>query len=213
MLNVFGRGADGDVMHKHAGAPTAIDPKVVADAAATARSLVGYSVDGAAAALGLPAAILEDVESGKTPLNAALRTRLEQCYGVNLDDVMRKRPDFTPRTPMAYDATRGVLRVGTLGVRFRIGLDSNDDLLRGLSTAIRRQRRLPPNVPLQLRAADIPVLAHLLDIEDPELDTRAQFWFGQTAQTAQGFASMLRIARAAGESAREETPSSMPHAA
>ncbi len=189
--------------------PESNDAALLAEAAATARSLVGYSIDGAAALLGLPGPVLEDIERGRSPLSDDLRARLEESYGVNLNDVVRKRPDFHPRTPMAYDATRGILRVGTLGVRFRLGLDTNDDLLRGVSTAIRRQRRLPPSVPLRLRAADIPVLASLLDVDDPELDERAQFWFGQAPEAGQSFRSAMRIARAASESSARE----MPHAA
>lgn len=169
----------------------------LAHAAATARSLLGYSVEGAAEALDIPVSIVRDAEEGLVEINAELRIRMEECYGIDLDSLIKKSPDYKPRTPIAYDAAQGVLRVGTLGVRFRIGLDSNDVLLRGFSSAVRRQRQLPPSVPLQLRKVDLPVLASLLDLEDPELDERAQFWFGQTPQTAQGFRRMLTLARGA----------------
>lgn len=167
----------------------------LAYAAATARSLLGYSVEGAAAALDIPVSILRDAEEGHIDINDELRSRMERGYGIDLSSLVKKSPDFKPRTPIAYDAAQGILRVGTLGVRFRIGLDSNDVLLRGFSSAIRRQRQLPPSVPLQLRKADLTVLASLLDLEDPELDERAQFWFGQTPLTAQGFRRMLTLAR------------------
>lgn len=178
----------------------------LAHAAATARSLLGYSIEGAAAALDIPVSIVRDAEEGLVEINSELRARLESCYGIDLGSLVRKSPDFKPRTPLGYDAAQGVLRVGTLGVRFRIGLDSNDVLLRGFSSAVRRQRQLPPSVPLQLRKVDIPVLASLLDLEDPELDERAQFWFGQTPQTTQSFRRMLKLARGAG--APEGTPHS-----
>lgn len=172
-------------------------PVDLAHAAATARSLLGYSIEGAAEALDIPASILRDVEEGLTEINDDLRNAMEACYGIELASLVRKSPDFKPRTPIGYDAAQGVLRIGTLGVRFRIGLDSNDVLLRGFSSAIRRQRQLPPSVPLQLRKVDLPVLASLLDLDDPELDERAQFWFGQTPQTAQGFRKMIILARGA----------------
>lgn len=172
-------------------------PVDLAHAAATARSLLGYSVEGAAEALDIPVSILRDAEEGLIEIKDELRLAMESCYGIDLTSLVRKSPDFKPRTPIGYDAAQGVLRIGTLGVRFRIGLDSNDVLLRGFSSAIRRQRQLPPSVPLQLRKVDLPVLASLLDLEDPELDERAQFWFGQTPQTAQGFRKMLTLARGA----------------
>jgi len=173
-------------------------PVDLAHAAATARSLIGYSIEGAAEALDIPASIVRDAEDGLVEINDDLRRAMESCYGIDLTSLVRKSPDFKPRTTIGYDAAQGVLRIGTLGVRFRIGLDSNDVLLRGFSSAIRRQRQLPPSIPLQLRKVDLPVLASLLDLEDPELDERAQFWFGQTPQTAQGFQKMLTLARSAG---------------
>jgi transcriptional regulator with XRE-family HTH domain len=173
----------------------------LAAAAGTARTLIGYSLEGASEAMGVSQSILKDAEEGNVPINTVLRFQMEQCYGVNLENFITRRPEWKPRTPLEYNAEQGVLRVGTLGVRFRVGVDDNDALLRGFSAAIRRQRRLPPSVPLRLRAADIPVLATLLDLEDPELDERAQFWFGQTPETAQGFRQLLRIAATAATSA------------
>ncbi len=173
----------------------------LASAASTARTLIGYSIEGAAEAMGVAPSILSDAETGHAPINTVMRFQMEQLYGVKLENFISSRPEWKPRTPLEYNAEQGVLRVGTLGVRFRVGIDDNDALLRGFSAAIRRQRRLPPSVPLRLRAADIPVLATLLDLEDPELDERAQFWFGQTPETAQGFRQLLRIAMVASQSA------------
>lgn len=175
--------------------PTPAGVDTLAHAVATARSLLGYSVEGAAETLGIPVSILRDAESGAIDINSELQELFESGYGIELKTLVRATPEHRPRTPIAYDAAQGVLRVGTLGVRFRLGLDSNDVLLRGFSSAIRRQRQLPPSVPLQLRKADMPVLAALLDLDDPELDERAQFWFGQTPQTAQSFSTILRLSR------------------
>lgn len=166
-----------------------------AHAVATARSLLGYSIEGAAGALGIPESMLCDVENGHIELTEELRTLFEAAYGIALDTLVPIARVHQPRTPIAYDPTQGILRVGTLGVRFRHGSDDNDVLLRGFSSAIRRLRRLPPSVPLQLRSVDMPILANLLDLTDPELDQRAQFWFGQTPQTAQSFGTALRLSR------------------
>lgn len=179
------------------------EPNPLGQAAATARTVLGYSVAGAADRLGIPATILEQAESGSLEINDELKAMLEDCYGVELNSLAEKRPNHVPRTPMAYDAAQGILRVGTLGVRFRVGVDDNDLLLRGFSSAVRRQRQFPPSVPLQLRKADMPVLASLLDLDDPELDQRAQFWFGQTPQTAQSFRTMLRLSRTPDQAAAD----------
>jgi transcriptional regulator with XRE-family HTH domain len=167
----------------------------LAEAASTARTLIGYSTEGAAQAMGISASILRDAESGAEPISPVLKLQLEACYEVKLEHFIKERPGYRPRTPLQYDEQNGVLRVGSLGVRFRKGIDGNDALLRGFSSAIRRQRKMPPSVPLRLRSADIPVLAELMDLSDPDLDARAQFWFGQTPETAQGFKSLLRTAR------------------
>ena len=169
--------------------------KALAEAASTARTLIGYSIEGAAQAMGISESILRDAEAGLEPINPVLKLQLESCYEVKLEQFIKERPGYRPRTPLQYDEEHGILRVGTLGVRFRKGADSNDSLLRGHSSAVRRQRKMPPSVPLRLRSADIPVLAELMDLSDPDLDARAQFWFGQTPETAQGFKSLLKIAR------------------
>jgi hypothetical protein len=191
---------------------TGLEPPVdnesseLAHAASTARSLIGYSVEGAAEAMNVAASIIQDAEDGTVEINGELRVRMETCYGVALESLLRKSPEYDQRAPIGYDAAQGVLRIGTLGVRFRMGLDSNDVLLRGFSSGMRRQRQLPPSVPLELRKVDIPVLASLLDLDDPELDERAQFWFGQTPQTAQGFRRLLTLAR--GATVEQATPRS-----
>ena len=182
-------------MSNHQAGAQVTEVDTMAHAVATARSLLGYSLEGAADTLGIPVSIVRDAESGAIDINDDLQTLFEECYGIELSSLVRKKPEEKARTPIAYDAANGVLRVGTLGVRFRLGLDGNDTLLRGFSSAVRRQRQLPPSVPLQLRKADMPILASLLDLDDPELDERAQFWFGQTPQTAQGFRTMLRMWR------------------
>jgi len=182
---------ENSVLHS-TGPETVAGEDTLGNAAATARTLLGYSLAGAADRLGIPETILIEAESGRLDITPEMKKMFEDCYGIELETLVKERT-YAPRTPMAYDAASGILRVGTLGVRFHVGLDDNDVLLRGFSSAVRRQRKLPPSVPLQLRSADLPVLASLLDLTDTDLDARAQFWFGQTDQTAQSFGTMLRL--------------------
>jgi len=163
--------------------------------AATARTLVGFSIEGAAEALGMPAMVLREIEAGELTLNDELKVLMEKTYGMSLDGLAKGESTYVPRTPVSYDSERKILRVGSLGVRFDHHVDDNDVLLRGFSSAVRRQRQTPPSVPLMLRRVDLPVLSELLDLDDPELDERARFWFGQTAQTAQSFSTMLHFAQ------------------
>ena len=166
-----------------------------AHAIATARTLVGYSLEGAARSLGVSESLLRDLESGAVDVNLEMQELIEDTYGIRLSKLISQAPTNTPRVPLSYDAALGVLRVGSLGVRFRLGLDDNDMLLRGLSSAVRRQRQVPPSVPLQLRKADLSLLSTLLDLDDEQLDERARFWFGQTPLTSQSFRAMLRLAK------------------
>ncbi len=167
----------------------------VAHAIATARTLVGYSLEGGARAIGINEALLRDLEAGVLEVNEEMRQLIEEAYGIRLAKLASQAPANAPRIPLSYDAALGVLRVGSLGVRFRLGLDDNDVLLRGFSSAVRRQRQVPPSVPLQLRKADLNLLSTLLNLDDEDLDERARFWFGQTTQTAQSFRAMLRLAK------------------
>lgn len=167
--------------------------KSMAEKVAAMRTMLGYSLEGAADKLGVSTSILRDAEAGEIEINAHLQKIFEDFYGVTFEAEPERASGQRPRTPLAYGRAQGILRVGTLGVRFKQGIDDNDVLLRGFSSAVRRQRQTPPSVPLKLRQADLPVLASLLDLVDLELDERAQFWFGQTTQTAQSFRTMLKL--------------------
>lgn len=166
------------------------------DAVAEARTILGMSLTGAAGKMGMTESLLKDIESGEIPMNDALQEVFEAAYEIDLSGVTTAaRREHVERRPLVYDAEEGVLRVDNLGVRFRRGVDDNDVLLRGFSSAIRRLRRLAPDVPIRLRAHDLPVLAQLVDLDDPELDDRAQFWFGQDAVNAQSFTVLLRLSQ------------------
>lgn len=165
------------------------------DKVAETRTLLGMSKAGAAGILGMTESLLEDIESGLVPMNDQLKAVFEDAYQVDLSIIDDGPREHTERKLMTYDAESGILRIDDLGVRFRVGEDDNDVLFRGYSAAIRRLRRLSPSVPLRLRAADMPMLAKLADLEDPELDERARFWFGQDLHNGQSFAVLLRLSR------------------
>lgn len=165
------------------------------DAVAEARAMLGMSITGAAGKMGMTESLLTDIESGMVEMNGALQEVFESAYGIDLSNVTSGHRQHAERRPMVYDEQEGVLRIDNLGIRFRRGVDDNDVLLRGFSSAIRRLRRLAPDVPIRLRANDLPVLAQLIDLDDPELDDRAKFWLGQDAVNAQSFTVLLRLSQ------------------
>lgn len=183
-------------------APTGRDEEVGA-AMTTARSMLGYSLEGAAGAMGMSTSLLEQIELGKVHISTTLRLEVQQFYEIDLDPLIVAREGWVEREPMEYNEEAGVLRVGNLGVAFRRTVDSNDDLLRGFSSAVRSERGMGVNEPLRLRAADLPLLGYLVDLEDPDLDARAQFWFGQTDETRQGFRFLLEVAHNGAENQAE----------
>lgn len=163
------------------------------ESVAEARALLGMSVTGAAGTLQMTESMLEDIEDGLVDMNPELQEIFERAYSIDLTSAVSGPPRYVEREPLSYDAEAGLLKIGSLGVRFRKGVDDNDVLLRGFSSAVRRLRRLSPSVPIKLRAADMPMLAQLMDLEDPDLDARARFWFGQPADNAQSFSTLMRL--------------------
>lgn len=157
--------------------------------------MLGMSVMGAAAQLGMTETLLEDIEAGLVEMNPQLQQMFESLYGIDLSTATSGPREHAKRRPLTYDAESGILRIDDLGVRFRVGEDDNNVLFRGFSSAIRRLRGLPPSVPIRLRAVDLPMLAQLADLDDPDLDARAQFWFGQDSETGQSFSVLLRLSQ------------------
>ncbi|NNC79967.1 MAG: helix-turn-helix transcriptional regulator [Acidimicrobiales bacterium] len=171
--------------------------ELLAQAAVAARTLLGYSLKGAAEGLEIEESILSNIEHGTMPLNGEMREAMESFYDVDLDRFISNKAEYVPRVVPEYDEDRGLVVLGSMGVRFRVGVDENDALLRGYSAAVRRLRGLAPSVPLQIRHADVPILAGLLDLSDPELEDRARFWFGQSEEAAHGLVAHLRLMRGA----------------
>lgn len=163
------------------------------EAVAAARTLLGITTSGAAGMLQMTEPLLADIESGVVEPNEVLRDIFEKAYDLDLSWVSFGPREHVERQQLSYDEDAGILTVDNLGVRFRVGVDDNDVLLRGFSSAVRRLRCLTPDVPINLRADDMPVLAQLIDLTDSELDARARFWFGQDREDGQSFAMLMRL--------------------
>lgn len=165
------------------------------DAVGEARSMLSLSRSAAAERLGMPESMLEDIEVGIIPPNPALIAAFEESYEINFDLTKITEREHAPRKPLEYDPVAGVLTVGSMKINHRAGVDDNNHLFGQFSGAVRRLRRLAPSTPVKVRSADLPMLAQLADLEDPELDERARFWFGQDLVNGQSFASLLRLSR------------------
>ena len=122
--------------------------KTFGETVAEARTMLGMSITGAAGKLEMTEALLTDIEDGLVEMNPALQETFERAYTIDLSGALQGRRLPVARRPLTYDAERGVLQIDNFGVRFRVGVDSNDVLLRGFSSALRRLRRLAPNVPI-----------------------------------------------------------------
>ena len=171
------------------------DNQTFGDAVGEARSMLSLSSAAAAARLGMSEQMLEDIEVGIIPPNPVLIEAFEEAYQINFDLNRITEREHAPRKPLEYDAENGLLKVGSMTIEYRVGVHDNNHLLGQFSGALRRLRRLSPSTPVQLRSADLPMLAQLIDLSDPELDDRARFWFGQDLVEGQSFATLLRLSR------------------
>lgn len=171
------------------------DNQTFGDAVGEARAMLSLSLRASAERLGMSETMLEDIERGIIPPNPRLIDAFEKAYEIkfNLDKVTER--EHAPRQPLEYDAELGTLTIGSMSIQFRAGVDDNNELLGQFSGALRRLRRLSPSTPLTLRTADLPILAQLLDLEDPELDDKARFWFGQPVAESHSLATRLRLSR------------------
>jgi transcriptional regulator with XRE-family HTH domain len=138
-----------------------------------ARELAGMSDRAAARSLGIRRSRLRDWESGALTPDADELARAIDLYSADLNQIW---PD---REPLVSPHEPGVLVVGderidlsdaTLGPDGDTTIDNRVVLSRYLA-AVRRQRRLDRNDPVELRANDIATLATVLDLEDTALES------------------------------------------
>ena len=131
-----------------------------------ARVRLSYSLETAASVLGISARLLNNIEAGlRTPTEGLLTVMCER-YG--LDRARLGTRAFVPRTAPYLSEDETILWMGWLPIQLPPGY-SVDYLMRALGAALRTMRSLDVSQPVYLRAADIPLLIGLLDIEDPDL--------------------------------------------
>ncbi len=131
-----------------------------------ARVRLGYSLETAASVLGISARLLNNIEAGlRTPTEGLLEVMCER-YG--LDRARLGTRAFVPRTAPYLSEDETILWMGWLPIQLPPGY-SVDYLMRALGSALRTMRSLGVCQPVYLRAADIPLLIGLLDVEDPDL--------------------------------------------
>jgi transcriptional regulator with XRE-family HTH domain len=130
-----------------------------------ARRRVGFSSQDAADRLGLSARSLGDFESGlRTPSESVVEAMLE-LYGVEAGRIIN-RP-LVPRVPPRYDRETQTLWMGWSAIH--ITENDNDRTLCSVAAALRSMRSFDHDQPLQIRAADLPLLAEILDLHDENL--------------------------------------------
>lgn len=130
-----------------------------------ARRRVGFTVEAAATALGVTVQALGDFESGLRTPGEELLEEMLSLYGVERGRIVT-RP-WVPRVSPRYDRETGTLWLGWTGIT--VTEKDNDQILRSVADALRTMRSVAHDAPIQLRAADLPLLSELLDLSDPEL--------------------------------------------
>lgn len=142
-------------------------PPTVGDALERARHRVGFSVESAAAAVGISQRELGHIEAGlRTPQLDVLKA-LARIYGVDHNRFGSGR--WVPRVPPRYDAEEALIWLGYFSVTFDRSLHDNNYLLQSVGGAIRTMRSLDSQMPVFLRSNEFALFADLLDLEDAEL--------------------------------------------
>ena len=134
------------------------------------RELSGMSDRAAARRLGVSRSELRDWEAHRAEPDADQLTRAVEVYGHDVESAL------AIRTPLTQPGRPGVLLIGDEEVvvadHLRLAATShaaNQAVLTSYLAAVRRQRGLEPDSPVQLRAHDIGSLAIELDLTDDHL--------------------------------------------
>ena len=142
-------------------------PPTVGDALEKARHRVGFSIESAAAAVGISQRELGNIESGMRTAQHDVMKALARIYGVDHNRFGSGR--WVPRVPPRYDESQRVLWLGYMSIAFDSAVDGNDRLLQSVGGAARTMRSLDSQAPVFLRKNEYAVYAELLDLDDPEL--------------------------------------------
>ena len=118
-----------------------------------AREAKGLSLRRAARRLGVSPRALRGWERGREPIPYAVRLSMVDLYGIPRQEIAPDRPARVER-----DAN-GMIRIGSLWFR---AAEADDESLRAFLTAVRQERGLISNAPLQIRESDAALLAEVL---------------------------------------------------
>lgn len=119
-----------------------------------AREAKGLSLRRAARRLGVSPRNLRTWERGRESIPYAVRLAMVDLYGIPRQEIAPDRPARAER-----DATNGTIRIGSLTFD---SAGADDDALRAFLTAVRGERGLISNAPLQIRESDAALLAEVL---------------------------------------------------
>lgn len=131
-----------------------------------ARRQVGFSTFDAAQHLGISLQALGDFESGLRTPNDELIAAMSNLYGVE-PGRFASRP-WVPRVPARYDAKAGVLWMGWTAIH--VGGKNNEQIVCAIAATLRSLRSLTDTSPVHLRPSELPLLARLFDLADPNLE-------------------------------------------
>ena len=136
-----------------------------ADALTMARRRIGFSVDTAADALHIGIRELYHYESGFRTPSGELIAEMARLYGVEPERLGTR--EWVPRVPPRFDERASVLWLGWMPIEVKPG--DNEHLIRSVAGALRTMRSLDGSDPIFIRASELPLLAGLLDLDDPRL--------------------------------------------
>lgn len=103
-------------------------------------------------------------------------------------------PDQRTGPVARFDPEHNVLWIGGTPLPFRPGIDRNGELLEIVGSLIRGLRGLRANDPCRLRRSELPVLAGVLDLDDPDLRRLMRTHLGLSRREAGDTLTMLRRA-------------------
>ncbi len=132
-----------------------------------ARVRVGFSVQTAAAAVGLSENELSHFECGIRTPTEEIAADLSRLYGVEPERLGHR--EFVARIPGRFDPDDGAVWLGWYRINFDPLEDANEHLLRSIGAALRSMRSLPENAPVFIRSQEIELFASLIDLTDENL--------------------------------------------
>lgn len=110
------------------------------------------------------------------------------------EDDAAPTPDQRTGPVARFDPVHNVLWIGATPLPFRPGIDRNGELLEVVGSLIRSLRGLRANDPCRLRRSELPVLAGVLDLDDPDLRRLMRTHLGLSRREVGDTLNLLRRA-------------------